>query len=151
MSLSVSEAILLNILGQIAKTHVTEKLVLTVMVRVMVLMLVLMLMLMLMLMVMVVEVAMVMVMVMVIVMVMVMVLLLTRRGCAKMPHSQGLFPQERLAKVNSRTDSRICMVTASTSLWFENTPKKSEKERDMRAHNAHFSWFVAIWASRRIL
>ena len=25
---------------------------------------------------------------------MVMVLLLTRRGCAKMPHSQGLFPQE---------------------------------------------------------
>ena len=78
-------------------------------------------------------------MMMLMMMLMVMVLLLTRRGCAKMPHSQGLFPQERLAKVNSRTDSRICMVTASTSLWFENTSKKGQKKKGICAHTMPIS------------
>ena len=52
------------------------------------------------------------------------------RGCAKRAHSQGLFPQERLANVNSRTDSRICMVT-TRALALKTLQKSHKKERDL--------------------
>ena len=57
-------------------------------------------------------------------------MMLARRGFAKRPHSRRLFPQEGVAKVNSRTDSRICMVT-TRALALKTLQKSHKKERDL--------------------
>ena len=67
-----------------------------------------------------------------------------RSGCAKRVHSQGLFPQGRLANVNSRTDSRICMVIAR-ALGLK-TLQKSAKKKGICGHTMPI--WGGSWQSR---
>ena len=91
------------------------------------------------------------VMLMVIGMVMVLLLLLRRRGCAKCLIHKVFSHKRGLPKSTHAPTAESAWSQPARAFGLKTLQKKSAKEKGLRAHDAHFWRFMAIWASRRIV